>query len=125
MYLEPSTLWASVSPVILPGHDDHKPREDEAADSTSFAPESGIENTCEFTWSALPNFANCLPACKYGQDGSSIGYLLPKYLEGLTAVHVRLQFQSAASGPLSIGAGRHCGLGILANVRTQRASGKR
>lgn len=122
MYLEPSTSWASVSPVILPGHDDHKPEKTKWLIQRALH-QSGIENTCAFTWSALPNFPHCLSAHKYGSDGKPTGYLWPKYLEGLTAVHVRLQFQSAVSGPVSIGAGRHCGLGILANLRLQR--GKR
>jgi CRISPR-associated protein Csb2 len=116
MYLEPSISWASVSPVTLPGHDDHKPEKTRRLIQRALH-QSGIENTCEFTWSALPNFPHCLPAHKYGGDGNPTGYFRPKYLEGLTAVHVRLQFQSAVAGPLSIGAGRHCGLGILANFR--------
>jgi hypothetical protein len=32
----------------------------------------------------------------------------------LTAVHIRIIFEHSVAGPLSIGAGRHCGLGVLA-----------
>lgn len=36
----------------------------------------------------------------------------PNYLMRLPAIHVRLAFSRPISGPLAIGAGRHCGLGV-------------
>lgn len=112
-YVEPSTLWSSVTPVILPGHDDHKSVKTVRLTRRALH-QSGIEEACEFSWGAIPNFPNCLTAHKYGRDGREVGYVRPKYLESLTAVHVRLAFDCPIAGPMFIGAGRHCGLGLLA-----------
>ena len=112
-YLGPSATWASVTPVILPGHDDRKPEKTIGLIKRAFV-QSGIAQTCEFTWSAVPNFPNCLSAHKYDHDGRRVGYFRPKYLEDLTAVHIRITFKYPVAGPLSVGAGRHCGLGVLA-----------
>jgi len=114
-YLGWSKVWASVTPVILPGHDDHEPEKTIGLIERALA-QSGIEQRCQFTWSAIPNFPHCLTAHKYDHNGRRIGYFRPKHLEGLTAVHVRLTFDNPVAGPLSIGAGRHCGLGVLATA---------
>lgn len=112
-YLGPSTKWASVTPVILPGHDDHKRVKTMKLIEKALL-QSGIEQRCQFTWSALPNFKNCLSASKH--SGKSAGYFRPNHLEALTATHIRITFDRPVSGPLSVGAGRHCGLGVLATI---------
>ena len=38
----------------------------------------------------------------------------PEYLGHLPAWHVRIVFRSPTSGPVALGAGRHCGLGVFA-----------
>jgi CRISPR-associated protein Csb2 len=114
-YLGCSKVWASVTPIILPGHDDHEPEKTIGLIERALA-QSGIEQRCQFTWSAIPNFPHCLTAHKYDRNGRHIGYFRPKHLEGLTAVHVRITFDNPVAGPLSIGAGRHCGLGVLATA---------
>lgn len=112
-YLGPSKMWASVTPVILPGHDDHKQGKTIKLIKRAFL-QSGIDQACEFTWSALPNFEHCLTAHKYDRDKRPTGYERPRHIESLTAVHIRVTFEHAFAGPVSIGAGRHCGLGVLA-----------
>lgn len=114
-YIGQSSVWASVTPVILPGHDDHKPTKTVKLIKRALL-QSGIEDNCEFTWGAIPNFPHCLTAHKYRPDGRLVGYQRPKYLDGLTAVHVRITFGHAVAGPLFVGPGRHCGLGVLAAV---------
>lgn len=99
--------------MILPGHDDHKPEKTIRLIRKAFQ-QSGIEQTGDFTWNAGPNFPHCLTAHTYGSHGERVGYFRPEYLEGLTAVHLQITFQKAIPGPLSVGAGRHCGLGVLA-----------
>jgi len=111
-YLGPSRIWASVTPVILPGHDDHKPEKTVRLIERALG-QSGIEQGCQFTWGALPNFNNCLTAHK-PRPGRSTGYFRPDHLNGLTAVHLRITFEHPVAGPLTIGAGRHCGLGVMA-----------
>ena len=112
-YLGPSKAWASVTPIILPGHDDHKPAKTVKLIERALA-QSGIEQGCQFTWGALPYFNNCLTASKYDRTGRRTGYFRPDHLNGLTAIHTRISFKHAVAGPLTIGAGRHCGLGTLA-----------
>jgi CRISPR-associated protein Csb2 len=112
-YLAPSRVWATVTPVILPGHDDHKPEKTVKLIERALR-QSGVDEPCEFTWSALPNFPHCLTAHKYDRNRRHAGYFRPKHLESLTALHLQVAFEHASAGPLLIGAGRHCGLGVLA-----------
>lgn len=113
-YLDPTRVWASVSPVILPGHDDHKPAKTIKLIERALR-QSGVDQPCRFTWSANPNFAHCLTAHKYDREKRHFGYYRPQHLEGLTAVHIRINFEHPVAGPLCIGAGRHCGFGVLAS----------
>jgi CRISPR-associated protein Csb2 len=115
-YLDVSRLWASVTPVILPGHDDHKPVKTIRLIERAFR-QSGIDQPCQFTWSAMPNFSHCLTAHRYDGNKRQAGYYRPEYLKPLTAVHIRISFEHSVAGPLSIGAGRHCGLGVLAALQ--------
>ncbi len=112
-YTKESAVWATVTPIILPGHDDGKPAKTRKLLEKALR-QSGIEQPCEFTWSAVPNFRHGLPAFKHDRQGRPIGYFRPDHLAGLTAVHARIKFSAPAAGPLAIGAGRHCGLGTLA-----------
>jgi len=118
-YVGTSATWASVTPVILPGYDDHKPAKTERLIQKALR-QSGIEQPCVFTWGAIPNFNNCLAAYKHDRNNRPIGYFRPDHLQHGTAVHVRVTFRHAdgspvlVSGPLTVGAGRHCGLGLLA-----------
>lgn len=115
LYTTQSCIWATVAPVILPGHDDHKPAKAKKLLLAAFA-QSGIEQPCEFTWGALPYFPNCLSAYSRDRNGRPIGCLRPKKLEGLTAVHVRMRFDKPVAGPIVVGAGRHRGFGVFAGV---------
>jgi CRISPR-associated protein Csb2 len=116
-YLEPSDTWASVTPVILPGHDDHKPGKARKLIEAALR-QSGVEHACEFEWSSFSRFPKSLSAHKYGKDKKLAGYRRPHHLEGLTAVHLVLRFSDDVDvpGPLAIGAGRHCGLGMMAHL---------
>lgn len=115
-YTGKSAVWATVTPIILPGHDDHKPAKTRKLLETALR-QSGIEQPCEFTWSTVPNFKNCLSAYKHDRQGRHIGYYRPDHLANFTAVHARLIFPHAVPGPITIGAGRHCGLGICAAIQ--------
>jgi len=112
-YVGSSKVWASVTPVILPGHNDHKPEKTAKLIERALL-QSGIDQGCQYTWGALPNFNNCLTAFKYDRSGRRTGYFRPDHLNGLTAVHIRITFEHPVTGPLVVGAGRHCGLGVLA-----------
>ena len=114
-YTQPANAWASVTPVILPGHDDHKPDKTRKLIEKALA-QSGIEQPCQFEWSAFSRFPKSLSAHKYDKHGRPAGYIRPDHLLTQTAVHLMLRFNDDVNvpGPLAIGSGRHCGLGILA-----------
>lgn len=116
-YIEPSTQWASVTPVILPGHDDHKPDKTRKLIEKALV-QSGIDQPCTFEWSAFSHFPKSFSAHKYDKDKRPIGYLRPDHLLDQTAVHLELTFANGIEvpGPLTLGAGRHCGFGLMAAV---------
>lgn len=116
-YTQPANAWASVTPVILPGHDDHKPDKTRKLIEKALA-QSGIQQQCEFEWGAFSQFPQSSSAHKYGRDKRPAGYIRPDHLLTQTAVHLKLRFNDGLEvpGPLAIGAGRHCGLGVLART---------
>lgn len=128
-YRRVSGTWASVTPVILPGHDDRKPQKTRSLILKALQ-QSGIEQPCTFEWSAFSRFRKMLPAHKYRKDPNDpskrilINYVRPNHLVGQTAVHLILTFSNGVEipGPLTIGAGRHCGFGLMAaiNERTDQ-----
>ncbi len=122
-YTAAANRWASVTPVILPGHDDRKPAKTRKLIEAALA-QSGIDQPCTFEWSAHSRFRNSLSAHKYHKDRET-GLKhwqfenLKDYLRGKTWVHLTLAFADELKipGPLVIGAGRHCGFGLMAEVR--------
>lgn len=116
-YTRPANVWHSFTPVILPGHDDHKTEKTRALVERALR-QSGIDQACEFEWSASSRFAKSYSAHKYDGQNRPQGYIRPSYLNGLTAVHVTLRFKDDLHmpGPLVVGAGRHCGLGLMAHL---------
>jgi CRISPR-associated protein Csb2 len=117
-YTDPANCWASFTPVILPGHDDHKPEKTRKLIEKALA-QSGVKQPCEYEWSAFPWFPKSLSAHKYDRDHRRINYLRPDHLLDQTAVHLKLWFKDGirVPGPLTIGAGRHCGLGLFAAIQ--------
>ncbi len=123
-YLGTSHIWHSVTPVILDGH--NKKSKNDMPEAIARQTEKlickalqrgGIQTPCKFIWQAIPFVRNCLRAHKYDRDGRHTGYHRPAHLKDLTAVHVRIMFEHPIRGPLAIGAGRHCGLGLFAAER--------
>jgi hypothetical protein len=114
-YTDPANCWATVTPVILPGHDDHKPAKTCKLIEAALA-QSGVEQPCTFEWSAFSRFPKSLTAHKYNRHKKPSGYIRPNYLETQTAIHLTLKYDDEANvpGPLAIGAGRHCGFGLMA-----------
>ena len=112
-YLGTSSIWHSVTPLILDGHNDKKPGKTIKLIQTALQ-RAGIETPCEFTWQSVPFFRNCLSAHKYNRAGRHTGYHRPPHLKDLSAVHVRIEFAHPIPGPLTLGAGRHCGFGLMA-----------
>jgi CRISPR-associated protein Csb2 len=136
-YLGTASVWETVTPVILDGcnrkskNDKPEPvaRRTEKLICKALA-RAGIEAPSEFTWQSIPFLKNTLSAHKYDKEGRRIGYFRPPYLQGYSAVHLRIRFgrrkvcgdpESAwiplsVPGPVTIGAGRHCGFGLFTAV---------
>jgi hypothetical protein len=86
---------------------------------------------CEFDWSAFSHCPKLLSAHNYVRNKRPAGYIRPGYLLSQTAVHLRIRLgrcevpddpksrwiplESPVPGPIAIGAGRHCGLGVFAS----------
>jgi CRISPR-associated protein Csb2 len=123
VYLHASVTWASVTPVILPGYDDRKPEKTRSLILKALQ-HSDVNQTCEFEWSAFSHFRKMLPAHKYRKDPNDsskrilTNYVRPDHLLDQTAVHLTLIFANdlEVPGPLAIGAGRHCGFGLMAGI---------
>jgi CRISPR-associated protein Csb2 len=116
-YTRPASVWHSFTPIILPGHDDQKLQKTRALIGRALR-QSGIEQPCEFEWSAFSRFPKSYAAHKYDRNKRPQGYFRPNYLNSLTTVHLTLRFRDKVKvpGPLAIGAGRHCGLGLMAHM---------
>jgi CRISPR-associated protein Csb2 len=138
-YLGNSHTWQSVTPLILDGF--NRKSKAEKPEVVAARTErlikralarAGVEAPCEFEWQAVPFFKNTLSAHKYDRNGHHTGYHRPAHLRAQTAVHVRIHFgrgeipdnmdsrwmplEPPFPGPLTLGAGRHCGFGLMAAV---------
>ncbi len=103
LYMKPSRRWASVTPVVLPGEDKHLRGK-----------RMDLIRRC-FSHAGLPNPARfrVLDGCVW--EGRLVDeYKRPPYLEGFPMTHLEVEFDQPVSGPIALGSGRHCGLGILA-----------
>jgi CRISPR-associated protein Csb2 len=109
-YTESSDTWATVTPVVLPGSDEGKFAKAEKLFFKSLR-HAGYDPDAL----AELEFRNV----SFWPGGDlSLSFQRPVYLmNGCWSVyHVRLRWRQAVKGPLALGAGRHCGLGIFAGT---------
>jgi CRISPR-associated protein Csb2 len=104
-HLWQARTWSSVTPVVLPGFDDGKQAKAERllvkAVQQAGMPVEAIEDV-------VLRRAPFWPGSRHPRL-----YQRPAYLRDLPAWHVRVRFGEPIPGPLAIGAGRHCGLGLF------------
>lgn len=116
-WCEPSSVWASVTPVVLDRHPKHDHRTDQAQWRDEVV--EGIVQSCERQGLPKPGFIDVdktswhrgAPRSRPGPNG--MPWLPGK--EGAAPrqqVHVFIQFPSEVEGPLLIGAGRFRGYGL-------------
>ena len=113
-YATSARTWASVTPVLLPGHD--RRRRDGRAEAIDRAcglvarslAQAGITTAARFAIDRVPFVAGARHARDYAPRDK---------LQHLPRFHVRIEFDSDVTGPLAIGAGRHVGFGTLAALR--------
>jgi CRISPR-associated protein Csb2 len=103
--LGPARTWTSITPLVLPGHDSRKPRKREALLLRAL-----VQAGCDET----PHAALALERTAFAPGVPDAGdSFLPARLRHLPCCHVRIEFRDPVGGPLSLGAGRHAGLGVL------------
>lgn len=108
LYCGRSTRWTSVTPVVLPGHDDHDVQKalglfERALDHAGLRPA-----VADFTVRREP-FWSGSRHCR--------NYDVPAHLRGFVRYHAAVTFRTAVRGPITIGAGRYLGYGLLAASR--------
>lgn len=99
--------WTSITPVILPGFDDNKATKRNRLLLECLG-HAGIDR------GAVRSLESRRAAWCRSAAAPLAAYRRPAYLAHLPAVHLRLTFSSPVQGPISLGAGRHCGLGVFA-----------
>lgn len=110
-YLKESTHWSTVTPVILPGFDDGKRAKAEKLVLRALAHANlPVHALVSLTLQKTPFW--------HGSYHSS-QYFRPDYLKRLPAWHIALVFHHPIGGPIAIGAGRHCGLGLFAAPKSE------
>ncbi len=116
-YVGEHAVWTTVTPVVLPGYDDFRrvrTRRDARptkAERLLFKAlqQAGIPLTA--VSDATLRKAPFWPGAQHPRQ-----YHRPNYLQDYAVWHVRLVFREAIHGPLAVGAGRHCGLGLFAGA---------
>lgn len=131
-YRGPATTWTTVSPVVLPGHDDpggirEKLRNTRDAAEQQRSLERLARRRDELVRKALrhagmPEEVVCGAAIEAREVGFVAGlerasrYFVPKHLAAAPRVHVRLAWGHPVDGPICIGSGRFSGLGLFATL---------
>jgi CRISPR-associated protein Csb2 len=114
-FVRSARSWASVTPVLLPGHNvrgryDHAKSIARAhALVEKSLQQAGVMTPATFEVSPVPYWPGTQHARAY-QPREKLAHN-PRF-------HVRINFETNVSGPLSIGAGRHVGFGTLAALDT-------
>jgi CRISPR-associated protein Csb2 len=109
-YTDNADTWATVTPVVLPGSDEGKFAKGEklfhkALRHAGYGPEALAEI----------EFRNV----SFWPGGDlALRFQRPDYLkkDHWSVYHVRLRWRNPVTGPIAIGAGRHCGLGVFASI---------
>lgn len=100
--------WTTVTPIALPGCDDGKPDKRDRLLAKAFQHAGySLSAVKEVELRRISFIAGCEDALSYRPAGNH-------YLRGCSVYHVRLRWRRPVKGPLAIGSGRHCGLGVFA-----------
>jgi len=110
LYLGRARKWVTATPIVLPGYDGLKL--DKAARLFSRAcDQAGLPP------GSVESFEFVGPPAHAGSAGR---FFVPKYLRGWPLRWAVVRFREEVTGPVALGAGRHCGLGVL-SVNSLRA----
>jgi CRISPR-associated protein Csb2 len=106
-YVAPSASWATVTPVVLPGSDDGKGKKRErlflkALNHAGYSPDA----LADVEFRRVPFFRGASDSLSYQPRP-------PHYLAGCSVYHVLIRWRQCVAGPIALGSGRHCGLGVF------------
>jgi CRISPR-associated protein Csb2 len=109
-YVATSQTWTTVTPVALPGSDDGIVSKTNKLlvkmfDHAGYTPDSVEE--LEY---------HRVPFCRGAEDAKRYRPRAPHHLANCTMYHMRIRWKFPMPGPIALGAGRHCGLGVLAAI---------
>lgn len=108
-YIGEARAWCTVTPVVLPGFDDGKHAKAEQVFLKAVVQaEIPVEAIEEFTLRRAPFW----PGAHHPSQ-----YFVPAYIRRFPRWHLTVRFRERIQGPLTIGAGRHVGLGMFATWR--------
>ena len=113
LYCANRDVWASATPVLLPGHNQRRQHRRDHVKNLERAhalvckslQQSRIEISADIEIDGTPYWQGARHAREYDPR---------EKLAHLPRFHVKLKFDRPMCGPLSIGAGRHVGFGVLA-----------
>jgi CRISPR-associated protein Csb2 len=107
-YVRSSQTWTTVTPVALPGSDDGMTRKTaKLLDRLLCHAGYSSDAIQDLEYHRVPFLRGAEDAKRYQPRGDH-------YLANCTMYHMRLRWKHAVKGPIALGAGRHCGLGIFA-----------
>jgi CRISPR-associated protein Csb2 len=108
-YIEAAEQWATVTPIILPGHLNGRGlvRRQTKLVLKSLAHAGIMTPVSEIRLQSEPVFP--------GAERAGC-YRVPEYLRHFTKAHAIITFSEAVIGPVILGAGRYVGLGLMAGL---------
>ena len=131
-YVSESSAWATVTPMVLPGHDDpgglrEKLRKATSGEEQKALLERLVKRRDALVRKALQHagFGNALAssaAIETRETGFIAGvetasrYAVPSHLTKSPRLHVKLTWPIRVAGPLCIGRGRFSGFGLFASI---------
>ena len=119
-YVHPSSVWASVTPVVLDRHLKRRD-EDEARELIAVACErAGLPrpSTSRIRVGKHSAIVGAPPSRPPSGAPHWSGWRVPKHLATRPLVHVAIDFECDVEGPVLLGAGRFSGLGLFRGTRT-------
>jgi CRISPR-associated protein Csb2 len=122
-YVREAQEWATVTPVILPGFDDFRgvSKEEQRAGRATKAEQLFMKAVvqaglpAEIVESFTLRKAPFWPGSEHPSRYKRPNYLDTSANRHFPAWHVYVRFRELVPGPIAIGAGRHCGLGLFAS----------